>query len=173
MLVFFSLCLLMSLCHVLCANGSTPPSSVHSRTFINNCTTSYRERNAYACWSICRQPHNINTGTKNRQDEDFFPCVRGKRFSSIFLRKLVDVWSLMVLFFSPPFVTCAIGRGHPRAGDRCGRTARHAQWCWTGSQGQGRTHVRTCFRAGKMAANSRVLFHPVFPCFAGLAGWLF
>lgn len=100
---FSSLCLLVSLCHVLWADGSTPPSSVHSRTLINNCTTSYRERNAYACWSICRQPHNINTGTKNRQDEDFFPCVRGKRFSSIFIRKpggcLVSDGALLLSFF--------------------------------------------------------------------------
>lgn len=69
----------------------------------------------------------------------------------------------MVLCFSLSFVTCATGRGHPWAGDRCGWTARHAQWCWTGSQGQGRTHVLTCFRAWKTAANSSyfILFFPV------------
>lgn len=32
----------------------------------------------------------------------------------------------------------AVGGGHPRAGDRCGRVVGHAEWRREGSQGQGR-----------------------------------
>lgn len=42
-----------------------------------------REMHALMCRSICRQPHNINTGAKNRRDEDLFPCVRGKRLTNM------------------------------------------------------------------------------------------
>lgn len=50
---------------------------------------------------------------------------------------------------SSSLATRVPGGGHPRAGDRCGWAAGYAQWCWTGSQGQGRIQIWSCVKACK------------------------